>query len=96
MRFSNIQNRIAEQSVVTGADILFQNKIYQLGKPVPRTLHTSAGAIALLSDGYVTQFELMQEGQVVGEAWFYCYHSHEGKFWAVMDEVELYDKEDLK
>ncbi len=97
MKYSNVQVRMPENLLDTTNEVVFQGQAYHLGATLPHTLQTGQGTISLISDGYTAQFELMDDAnKVVGEAWFYCYHSHEGKFWAVMDEVELYEKEALK
>ena len=96
MRYSNVQMRMPENLLDSTNEVVFQGQCYRLGARIPRTLQTKQGTISMISNGYTEQYELINDDtdKVVGEAWFYCYHSHEGKFWAVMDEVELYDKEE--
>lgn len=93
MKYSNTQIRMPENQLVTGTIITHQSKMYQLGSPIPCTLENCNKSIAMVGDGYTAQFELMQDGLVVGEGWFYCYHSREKKFWAVLDEIQLLQNE---
>lgn len=93
MRYSKVQMRMPERDAKYGKEIFFRNQTYRLGNAVPQTLRTRQADNTVFSGGFTLQLALLQEDAVVGEAWFYSYHSSEGKFWAVLDEVELYEED---
>lgn len=88
-QYHNLQMRFSADSIAPGADIFFQGKKYLLGQSVPKSLQPRNLPIGVVMNGYTEQFQLLQNGQPIGAAWFYFYGSMEDTRWAVLDAVEL-------
>lgn len=88
-QFHNIQIRFPADSITTGAEISFKGSAYKLGEPMPKTLQPSHLPMGVTMNGYTEQFQLLQNGQRIGAAWFYFYGAFEGNRWAVLDVVAL-------
>lgn len=91
MKYHSIQMRFLESEIIPGAEIVFQGKTYTLGQTTQQTLGRNDLPIGVVMNGYTSQFELLREGCKVGTAWFYFYGAFEGKQWAILNELELYD-----
>ncbi len=89
MRYSKLQIRFPAQHIAPGKTIAFCGKDYTLGESMAQTL-SSAVPIGVLANGHTEQFSILQDGKLVGAAWFYSYRAMEGRWWTILDEVELY------
>lgn len=88
-QYHHLQIRFPASDVSHGMEFTFQGGKYTLGKSVPKTLQPERLPMGVLVGGYTEQFQLLQDGRPMGEAWFYFYHAFEDKDWAVLDEAEL-------
>lgn len=88
-QYHNLQIRFPADSITTGTEINFKGSVYKLGAPMPKTLQPDRLPMGVTMSGYTEQFQLLQNGQHIGAAWFYFYGAFEGKRWAVLDELAL-------
>lgn len=89
-QYHSVQVRMAEEDFTEGKKLFFEGKEYTIGDTVPQTLQPKKIPMGAFINGYTKQVALLLDGQVVGQAWFYCYGSVEGGRWAVLDEVETF------
>lgn len=86
-RFHHLQIRFPGEQVTSGMQLVFGKKQFLLGNIMPQTLAPNGVPIGVVMNGYTRQFELLQDGKPVGAAWFYFYHSFEGRQWGILDEL---------
>lgn len=87
-QYHQLQMRFPAKQVQPGMKFAFKGREYTLGGDVPQTLG-HAVPVGVIVNGYTRQFSLVEDGAVVGQAWFYFYTSLEKKSWAILDELGL-------
>ena len=90
-RYHTLQIRFSAEKVHPGMEFSYRGNTFILGDATAETLAPPALPIGVIMNGFTRQFVLTQEGQPAGAAWFYFYRAFEGKNWAVLDEMELYN-----
>lgn len=88
-QYHHLQMRFPGEDVVPGMSLSFQDRQYTLGEPIPQTLQRDNLPMGVWMTGYTRQHLLTKDGQPAGAAWFYFYSAFEGKFWAVLDAIEV-------
>lgn len=88
-QYHHLQMRFLDEDVVPGMSFSFQGCQYTLGDSIPQTLQRDNLPIGVLLTGCTRQYLLTKDGQPAGAAWFYFYRAAEGKFWAILDAIEV-------